>query len=139
VINVSPSIHSSQKYLVVDDHAAFRQTVKDFLPGNPVQVIECDDGVEAVAIYPELQPDWALMDIQMPGMDGLKATRLICSENPKARIIILSQHDSPDLREAALEAGALAYIQKDRLKDLPGIIASFLPDGPPNQTPDAIS
>jgi len=129
----------SQKYLVVDDHVAFRQTVKDFLPGNPVEVIECDDGVEAVATYPGLQPDWTLMDIQMPGMDGLKATRIICSENPKARVVILSQHDSPELRAAAREAGAIAYVQKDRLKDLPAVISSFLQDFPRNPNPGSPS
>ena len=123
----------------MDDHAAFRRTVKDFLPGDQVEVIECDDGVEAVAIYPDLQPDWALMDIQMPGMDGLKATRLICSENPKARVIILSQHDSPDLREAAQAAGAIAYVQKDRLMELPDLISSLLQDSPPIPNLDSTS
>ena len=52
------------------------------------------------------------MDIQMPGMDGLKATRVIRSQPPKARIIILTQHDSPDLRQAARDAGAIAYVLK---------------------------
>ena len=66
------SVSGPPKYLVVDDHAAFRQTVKDFLPGKQVEVIECDDGAEVVA-YDKHKPDWTVMDIQMPGMDGLKA------------------------------------------------------------------
>lgn len=137
--NEVPTVDRPQKYLLVDDHVAFRQTVKDFLPGNPVEVIECGDGAEAVVAYNQHQPAWTLMDIQMPGLDGLKATRSIRSQNPKARIVILSQHDSPDLREAAREAGAVAYVQKDRLKDLPGIITSLLQNSSSHPKPDSPS
>ena len=120
----------TQKYLLVDDHAAFRQTVKDFLPGDRIEVIECSDGKEAIEAYSLHQPDWTLMDIEMAGMDGLQATTSIHSQNPKARVIVLSQYDSTDLREAAREAGAIAYVRKDKLKDLPGIISSLLQDPP---------
>ena len=128
MIQSASKVDNPQKFLLVDDHSAFRQTVKDFLPANCGEVIECGNGTEAVEIQARHQPDWTIMDIQMSGLDGLSATRSIRSLNPKARVIILSQYDSAELREAAREAGAIAYIQKDKLKDLPGIISSLLQD-----------
>ena len=133
-----PTPHA-QKYLVVDDHAAFRQTVKDFLPGDRIEVIECGDGKEAVEAYSRHYPDWTLMDLQMPDMDGLKATHSIHSQSPEARVIILSQYDSPELREAAREAGAIAYVPKDRLNYLPGIISSLLQKPSSNPNPGSSS
>ena len=133
-----PTQHT-QKYLLVDDHAAFRQTVKDFLPGDCIEVIECSDGNEAIEAYSRHQPDWTIMDIEMVGMDGLKATNSIHSQYPKARVIVLSQYDSTDLRDAAREAGAIAYVRKDKLKDLPGIISSLLQDSPTNPNPGSSS
>jgi CheY-like chemotaxis protein len=121
-----------RKYLLVDDHAAFRQTVRDFLPGHPTEVVECGDGREALAAYAHHQPDWTLMDVQMPELDGLKATRCIRSNFPHARIIILTQHDSPELRDEARAAGATAYILKDRLCDLPAVILSRDPSSDRN-------
>jgi CheY-like chemotaxis protein len=137
VMNDMPATGCPQKYLLVDDHAGFRHTVRDFLPGDRVEVIECGDGAQAVEMFSRLQPDWTLMDIEMPGMDGLQAARSIRFQHSKARIIILTQHDSPELREQARAAGAIAYVLKDRLKDLPGIISSLLQDPAPNPNPDS--
>jgi CheY-like chemotaxis protein len=109
------SKHDRLKCLVVDDHAGFRKVVRDFLPREVVEVMECADGSEAVAAYAANQPDWTLMDIEMPGLDGLRATRAIRERFPDARIIILTHHDLPELREQALEAGACAFLSKDNL------------------------
>ena len=125
-----PPIDGPQKYLVVDDHAGFRHSLRDFLPGDPVELIECEDGTGALKAYEEHRPDWTLMDLHMPGMDGLKATQAICEQFSQAHIIILSQYDSPDLREAARIAGAMAYLQKDRLMDLSSIITSLTERSP---------
>ena len=124
-MNDTPAVGGPQKYLLVDDHAAFRRTIRDFLPGDPIEVIECADSAEAVTAFSRHQPDWTLMDIEMPGVDGLQLTRFIRSRFPEARIIILTQHDSPELREEARAAGASHYVLKDHLKDLPGVIASL--------------
>lgn len=125
-MNLSPAIDRPQRYLLVDDHPAFRRTVKDFLSGNPIDVFECSDGGEAVEAYTHHQPDWTLMDVQLPGMDGLTATRSIRTRDPHARIIILTEHDSPELREQARVSGAVAYVLKDRLRDLPVVLSTLL-------------
>lgn len=134
-----PSISGLQKYLVVDDHAGFRKTLRDFLPGDPVELFECEDGASALKAYAECQPDWTLMDLHMPGIDGLKATQAICEQFSQAHIIILSQFDSPDLREAARAAGACGYVSKDHLPELAAVILSLSPKIDPHSQPDSSS
>jgi len=107
-----------RKCLVVDDHAAFRQVVRDFLSGASVEVMECGDGASALGVCAEQSPDWILMDVEMPGMDGFTATREILRQFSAARVIILTQHDSPDYRGEARAAGACAFIRKDDLAQL---------------------
>ena len=110
--------HRPWKCLLVDDHAGFRKTVRDFLPREVGEVVECADGSEAVAAYAANQPDWTFMDLAMPGLDGLSATRAIRERFPTARIIILSNHDVPEMREQAFDAGACAFVSKDNLSEI---------------------
>jgi len=106
------------KCLLVDDHAGFRKTVRDFLPREVGEVVECADGAEALATYAANQPDWTFMDLAMPGLDGLSATRAIRERYPHARIIILSNHDLPEMREQAFDAGACAFVSKENLWEI---------------------
>ena len=108
------------KFLIVDDHAAFRQTLRAFLPDSTV--LECADGREVLALYAAERPDWVLMDIQMPGLDGLTATRRLKEKFPVARIIIVTNHAGEELRVAAREAGADGFVHKENLEELPAMI-----------------
>jgi len=119
------SLPGAQRYLVVDDHEGFRRMIREFLPDEVGEFIECRDGAAAVAAYGEHHPDWTIMDIQMPGLDGLAATRAICERFRGAQIIILSQHDSPELRQEARAAGACGYLSKDRLPELACLIRTL--------------
>ncbi len=101
--------------MLVDDHAAFRQVVKTVLQPLGAQFVECQDGQEAVAAYPQLQPDVVLMDIAMKGTNGLTATAQIVGRFPDARIVILTQYDECELRSAAEQAGACGFLVKDDL------------------------
>ena len=76
---------------------------------------EAVDGLDALEKTKRLRPDIVLMDVSMPNIDGLQATQLIRKELPSCRILILSQHDSPQILSAALKAGASAYVTKSQV------------------------
>jgi len=102
------------RVLVVDDHLLARCSIRWQLQEMPgLQVVgEAVDGFEAVALAKTLSPDLIFMDICMPGLDGVEATRRITAESPQVRVIILSSLDGESDRKAAREAGAAAYLVK---------------------------
>ena len=73
------------------------------------------DGLDAVEQYKSLKPDIVVLDVSMPRLNGLEAARLIRRENPESKIVIITQHDSPQIRLAALEAGARAFVTKSEV------------------------
>jgi CheY-like chemotaxis protein len=110
------------RILIADDHAAFRGMLRSMLRSFGAEVLECRDGREAVEQCGEFAPDWVLMDIEMPQLDGLAATRRLTMASPGARVIILTQHDDEESRDAAREAGACQFVPKDSLERLPVIL-----------------
>jgi CheY-like chemotaxis protein len=115
---------TAPSFLLVDDHAGFRQMVRDFLPADHGEIFECGDGAAAIESFETHHPDWILMDVEMPVLDGLEATRCIRKLNPEADIVILTHYATPDLRDAALEAGASHFLPKDNLGALRGLLES---------------
>ena len=109
------------RILLVDDHEAVRRGVRSFLRTRPdVDVCgEAVDGEEAVKKTQQLHPDVVVMDVNMPKMNGLKATREIRKVSPETKVLILSQHSSTELKTEALNAGARGYVDKASIsKDL---------------------
>jgi two-component system NarL family response regulator len=102
------------RVLVVDDHAVLRRGIQSIVRAWPGWEIagECGSGEEAVRLFPVLKPDITLMDISMPGMGGLEATRVICQQNPEAKILLLTLHDSIEWVRSAFQAGARGYLLK---------------------------
>jgi CheY-like chemotaxis protein len=112
------SIGAQLKIMIVDDHPEMRRLLRRMLSDLSRDITECANGVEALAAFAEYRPDWTIMDVTMQGMDGLEATRRIKRKFPDARVLILTQHDSPKIRQAAMEAGALAFVSKDNLSEI---------------------
>jgi DNA-binding NarL/FixJ family response regulator len=110
---------SKIRILAVDDHQLIRAGLSAFLRtevGMEV-VAEARNGEEAIERYREFRPDIVLMDLSMPVMDGLAATRAILDEFPDARVIVLTTYDGDENIHRALEAGARGYLLKDMLVD----------------------
>jgi DNA-binding NarL/FixJ family response regulator len=102
------------RLLIVDDHEIFRRGLRALLePSSEWQICgEAVDGLDAVEQCKSLKPDIVVLDVSMPRLNGLEAARLIRRENPESKIVIITQHDSPQIRSAALEAGARAFVTK---------------------------
>lgn len=100
--------------LIVDDHAIVRQGVSAFLNAQPdLQVLgEAENGTRAVELAAELAPDVTLMDLSMPGMDGVEATRQIRRISPHTQVIVLTSYHEDEYIFPALRAGAISYLLK---------------------------
>ncbi|MFC2059616.1 response regulator [Chloroflexota bacterium] len=100
--------------IVADDHPLFRQSIRNVLESQPdfLVVAEADNGEEAVKLTAELQPDVVLMDITMPKLDGLEATRQIKASHPNIAVLVLTIHSDDQHIIGILEAGAAGYLIK---------------------------
>ncbi len=108
-----------RRVLLVDDHAMVRQGLRAILDHYPDLLIigEAADGREAVSIAAKRTPDVIIMDINMPRMDGIQATRRIKKEHPETVIIAVSVNDTPHLRESMHKAGASAFVSKEEASE----------------------
>ena len=102
------------RVLVVDDHALLREGIRALLAlHDDIEIVgEATDGREAINMVHQLSPDVVLMDIAMPLMDGLEATRRIRKENPRAKVLILTQHDNREYMLSSVKAGADGCVPK---------------------------
>jgi DNA-binding NarL/FixJ family response regulator len=111
---------ASIKILTVEDHFLARLALSTLIEDqSDMKVLgTAESGREAVEIYDKLQPDLVLMDLRLPEMDGVEATRLICEKDPRARILVVSNYESEQDVSRAVEAGALGYLKKDASGDV---------------------
>jgi CheY-like chemotaxis protein len=114
----------TMKLMVVDDDIRIRNLIISIVSDLTTEIFECGDGREAQAVYAVHRPDLVLMDLAMPGLDGIAATRLIRSDHPDAKIIIVTSHDGDAMRETARTAGACAFVLKEDISTLRSIILS---------------
>jgi len=105
------------KILLVDDHAIMRDGIKALLSiHDDIEIVgEASEGKEAIEMAQGLMPDVVVMDIGMPGMDGLEATRRLTKRNPRIKVIILTQHDNKEYIFSTIKAGAAGYVPKKAL------------------------
>jgi NarL family two-component system response regulator LiaR len=111
----NPQAPQPIRIFIVDDHPIVRRGIRDLLETEAgLQVVgEAADGLTAVRRVTELQPDLVLMDLVMPEMDGIEATRRICAANPGVHVLVLTSFATDDKIFPAIKAGALGYLIKD--------------------------
>jgi len=106
------------RVLVVDDHPVFRQGLRVLLEDTGVDVVgEAADGDAGVEMALRLRPDVVLMDVQMPGTNGVEATRRLAREAPDLKVLVLTMVDDDQAVFAAIQAGALGYVLKGAGQD----------------------
>jgi len=105
------------RILIVEDSSSFRQILKESLETSfPMATIyEATDGQEALRQFEAFSPDLILMDINLPGENGLELTKKIKSAHPNVSILVVTNHDIPEYREAALQCGADRFLVKGSL------------------------
>jgi signal transduction histidine kinase len=102
------------RVLVVDDNAGFRESLLTLLEAGHLQVVgEAGSGDEALNLIAASAPDVVLMDVRMPTMDGIEATRLLKSDHPEVGVVALSGHEDQEIVRGMLVAGASGYVLKD--------------------------
>jgi NarL family two-component system response regulator LiaR len=101
--------------LIVDDHSVVRQGVRAFIETQPdiTVVAEAESGEAAIKLAAEHAPDVVLMDLVMPGLDGVEATRLVKQASPRTQVIVLTSYHQDEHIFPAIRAGALSYLLKD--------------------------
>ncbi len=118
---------ASIRIMVVDDHDALRQSIKlALLPYDEFTLVgEAANGLEAVDLCPIVKPNVVIMDLNMPKMDGVAATKLIHQHCPRVKIIILTSFKDESLKDAAILAGASAHLLKNvSIDELAAVIRS---------------
>lgn len=103
--------------LLVDDHTATREELASLIEEQDDLVVvgQAADGKDGVRLAKELHPDIILMDVVMPGMNGIAATKLIRDSVPEARVLVLSNHTGKSLVNELIRVGANGYVRKDRI------------------------
>jgi DNA-binding NarL/FixJ family response regulator len=105
---------SATRLLLADDHRMLRDSLRRSMEEHGFDVVgEAGDGAEAVRLCQALVPDVVLMDVSMPGLDGVEATRQISRLTPHAQIVMLTMHADGEVMARAIQAGAVGYLVKD--------------------------
>lgn len=109
--------------LIAEDNIGMRRMIRSLVEDLDPEIAECSDGSEAVEFYEALRPDVVLMDIGMKPVDGLTATRAIIERHAEARIIIVTQQQDDQTREAVMKLGAAGFVGKSDLRQLRELIS----------------
>lgn len=108
--------------LIADDHEGMRRVIRQVCQGLTGMFIESGSGAETIAAFIEHSPDWVIIDLSAPVKEGFDSARAILETSPSTRIILISQLTEPDLRNQALQAGAVEFVGKDELSRLVDVI-----------------
>ncbi|MBP7692415.1 MAG: response regulator transcription factor [Anaerolineales bacterium] len=112
---VTPSSQRMATVLIVEDHVRTREVIRDWLgfAFPALKLLEAHDGEEALRLVAEHRPEIVLMDVEMPGMKGIEATRRVKLAAPHTQVVVLSIYSAPEYQSAAIAAGAIGYVPKN--------------------------
>jgi DNA-binding NarL/FixJ family response regulator len=115
--------------LLVDDHPAFRRAVRGLLDAEPAFVVvgEAGDGEEAVDVAVRMGPDLVVMDVRLPGITGIEATRRILAQRPWTTVVLVSTVRRADLPADLLDCGAVGFLPKESVDAI--ALAAMIPTG----------
>jgi CheY-like chemotaxis protein len=108
--------------MIVDDNAEIRALIRSLLSDLAEEIVEYGDGESALANYDKHMPDWSLVDVGMPVMDGFAVTSWIKRHHREARVLVMSQTSNPQMRAVARESGATVFVPKENLLQLRSLI-----------------
>jgi DNA-binding NarL/FixJ family response regulator len=120
------------RVMIVDDHAFIRRGVQTILHPYPEWEFcgEADNGKDAIRLADELKPEIIIMDVSMPGLNGIEATRAIRKSQPEVKVVLLTLHESAELLRSAFRAGAKGYLLKtDAEQELVKALAVVIGEG----------
>ena len=106
------------KLMIVDDNSLMRAMIRNVVANPSDEISECADGATVVSTFKQTHPDYVLMDLQMPKVNGIVATKNLRKEFPDAQVIIVSNFGEQEYRDEAMDAGAVSYFTKDNLIQL---------------------
>lgn len=109
--------------MMVEDNHAMRALIRGLVEEVTDEVHECATAERALELYPQLRPEWVLMDIRLGGMDGITATAALRRLDPSARVIIVTENGDQGYREAARAAGACGFVLKEDLLSLTSLLS----------------
>lgn len=112
--------------MIVDDNKEMRDVVRSLVEDIAIVVDECDDGSEVLQHYRTSHPDVVLMDIAMKKIDGITATKMLRTEFPNAKVVMVSNYEDDEMKSEAAAAGSIAFVRKDDLIDLRFYITEWI-------------
>jgi CheY-like chemotaxis protein len=112
--------------MIVDDHASTREMIRKFLSLPDITFCECASGDEALKCARDFQPDWITLDVNMPGRNGFQSAEALRTQNPSARVIILTSYNEPQFRHRSNAVGAVGLICKENLMALHQMLSDEL-------------
>ncbi len=110
--------------LIVENNPLMRKMIRRLIEDLDPEIVECADGAESIRLFEKYRPNWILMDIGLPRLNGLSAMKEILARDSSARVIVITEHDDDATSRYAFESGAIGFFGKSDLRQLRKLISN---------------